>query len=116
MGSSLQTHFLHYWVNQAKAFTLEAAVKKLSHDNARAFGLGQRGMLKEGYWADILLFEEDRIRPCVPVVENDLPAGARRLVQKAEGIRRVFVNGAESFIDGESTGQYAGGLLSSQSK
>ncbi|MFN5266258.1 MAG: N-acyl-D-amino-acid deacylase family protein [Burkholderiales bacterium] len=116
MGSSLQTHFLHYWVNQAKAFTLEAAVKKLSHDNARAFGLAQRGMLKEGYWADILLFEEERIRPCVPVVENDLPAGARRLVQKAEGIRRVFVNGAESFIDGESTGQYAGGLLSSQSK
>jgi N-acyl-D-aspartate/D-glutamate deacylase len=112
MGSSLQTHFLHYWVNQAKAFTLEAAVKKLSHDNARAFGLEQRGMLKEGYWADVLLFEEDRIRPCVPVVENDLPAGARRLVQKAEGIRRVFVNGAESFIDGESTGQYAGSLLS----
>jgi N-acyl-D-aspartate/D-glutamate deacylase len=58
-----------------------------------------------------LLFEEDRIRPCVPVVENDLPAGARRLVQKAEGIRSVFVNGAESFIDGESTGNFGGQVL-----
>ena len=111
MGSSLQTHFLHYWVNREKAFSLEAAVKKLSHDNACAFGLSERGLIKEGYWADLLLFEEDRIRPGMPMVEYDLPGGARRLVQKAEGIRQVFVNGVDSLAHGESTGQFAGQLL-----
>jgi len=111
MGSSLQTHFLHYWVNRKKVFSLEAAVKKLSHDNARAFGLEQRGLLKEGYWADLLLFEETNIRPGMPSVQYDLPGGARRLVQKAEGIRLVMVNGVESFVDGQSTGHHAGVLL-----
>ncbi|HAB47663.1 MAG: hypothetical protein EBT36_05860 [Betaproteobacteria bacterium] len=116
MGSSLQTHFLHYWVNREKSFSLEAAIKKLSHDNASAFGLAARGLIREGYWADLLLFEADRIRPGMPVVQYDLPGGARRLVQKAEGIRQVFVNGAESFANGESTGQFTGQVLNSPPK
>jgi N-acyl-D-aspartate/D-glutamate deacylase len=73
-------------------------------------------LIKEGYWADLLLFEEDRIRPGMPMVEYDLPGGARRLVQKAEGIRQVFVNGVDSFAHGESTGHYAGQVLKWPSK
>ena len=87
MGSSLQTHLLSYWVRKRGAFTLEQAVKKLTHDNAVAWEMNGRGLLREGYQADIVLFEEDRIRPQLPTVEKDLPGGARRLVQKAEGIR-----------------------------
>jgi len=111
MGSSLQTHFLHYWVGKRGAFTLEQAVKKLSHDNARAFELKDRGLLKEGYKADLLLFEEGRVRPCLPTVETDLPGGARRLVQKAEGIRMTIVNGAVTLENGESTGNFAGEVM-----
>ncbi len=111
MGSSLQTHFLHYWVGKRGAFTLEQAVKKLSHDNARAFELKDRGLLKEGYKADLLLFEEGRVRPCLPTVETDLPGGARRLVQKAEGIRMTIVNGAVTLDNGESTGNFAGEVM-----
>lgn len=111
MGSSLQTHLLHYWVDKRGAFTLEQAIKKLSHDNAQAFELKDRGLIKEGYKADVLLFEEGRVRPCLPTVESDLPGGARRLVQKAEGIRATIVNGAVTLENGEPTGSYAGEVL-----
>ena len=111
MGSSLQTHLLSYWVRKRGAFTLEQAVKKITHDNARAWELNDRGLVREGYRADVVLFEENGIRPCLPTVETDLPGGARRLVQKAEGIQATLVNGAVAFENGESTGAYFGQVL-----
>lgn len=111
MGSSLQTHFLHYWVNRRGAFTLEQAVRKMTHDNAQAFEIKGRGLLKEGYCADLVLFEADRVRPHVPRIETDLPGGARRLVQKADGIRATIVNGVVTLENGESTGNFAGKVL-----
>lgn len=111
MGSSLQTHLLSYWVRKRGAFTLEEGVKKITRDNAVAWDLADRGLLREGYRADLVLFEGDRIRPALPTVERDLPGGARRLVQKAEGIRATLVNGAVAFENGEATGAYAGTVL-----
>ncbi len=73
MGSSLQTHLLSYWVRKRGAFTLEEAVKKITRDNAVAWDMGDRGLVKEGFRADLNLFEEDRIRPSLPTVERDLP-------------------------------------------
>ena len=105
MGSSLQTHLLSYWVRKRGAFTLEQAIKKLTHDNAVAWELNGRGLVREGYQADLVLFEENGIRPAMPTVEKDLPGGARRLVQKAEGIKATLVNGAVAFEDGEATGR-----------
>ncbi|HSS83774.1 MAG TPA: amidohydrolase family protein, partial [Reyranella sp.] len=111
MGSSLQTHLLSYWVRKRGAFTLEQAVKKLTHDNAVAWELEGRGLVREGYKADLVLFEENGIRPAMPTVEKDLPGGARRLVQKAEGIKATLVNGAVAFEDGQATGAYFGHVL-----
>ena len=111
MGSSLQTHLLSYWVRKRGAFTLEEAVKKITWDNAVAWDMGDRGLVKEGFRADLNLFEEDRIRPSLPTVERDLPGGARRLVQKAEGIKATLVNGMVAFEDGQATGSYAGTVL-----
>ncbi len=111
MGSSLQTHMLHYWVNKRAAFTLEQAVKRLTYDNAQAFELPERGLLKEGYKADVLLFDAARVRPLLPTVESDLPGGARRLVQKAEGIHASIVNGAVTLEDGVPAGVYAGEVI-----
>jgi N-acyl-D-aspartate/D-glutamate deacylase len=68
-------------------------------------------LVRTGYHADLVLFEEDRIRPQLPTVEKDLPGGARRLVQKADGIRATIVNGTVAFADGEATGSYAGQVL-----
>ena len=111
MGSSLQTHLLSYWVRKRGAFTLEQAVRKITHDNARAWELDDRGLIRDGYRADIVLFEENGIRPCLPTVERDLPGAARRLVQKAEGIKATLVNGAVAFENGEATGAYFGHVL-----
>lgn len=114
MGSSLQTHLLSYWVRRRGAFTLEEGVKKITWDNALAWDMADRGLVRAGYRADLVLFEEDRIRPTLPTVERDLPGGARRLVQKAEGIRATLVNGAVAFENGEATGVYAGTVLKGQ--
>jgi len=111
MGSSLQTHMLSYWVRARQAFTLEQAVRKLAHDNAAAWGLADRGVLQPGYRADLVVFDAERVRPAMPTVEADLPGGARRLVQKAEGIAATVVNGEVTLEHGEPTGRRPGVLL-----
>jgi N-acyl-D-aspartate/D-glutamate deacylase len=111
MGSSLQTHLLSYWVRARQAFTLEEAVRKLTFDNASAWDLNDRGLLRTGYRADVVVFDEQRVRPAMPTVETDLPGGARRLVQKAEGIAATVVNGQVTLENGEPTGRTPGVLL-----
>ena len=111
MGSSLQTHLLSYWVRTRQAFTLEEAVRMLTFDNASAWGMHDRGLLRPGFTADIVVFDETTVRPCLPTVQHDLPGGARRLVQKADGIAATVVNGAVTLRDGEPTGAHPGQLI-----
>ena len=111
MGSSLQTHLLSYWVRQRQAFTLEEAVRKLTFDNASAWEIHDRGLVRTGYRADLVVFDERRVRPAMPTVQTDLPGGARRLVQKAEGIAATVVNGQVTLENGEPTGRTPGVLL-----
>ena len=111
MGSSLQTHLLSYWVRRRQAFTLEEAVRKLTFDNASAWEIHDRGLVRAGYRADLVVFDERSVRPAMPTVQTDLPGGARRLVQKAEGITATVVNGQLTLENGESTGRTPGLLL-----
>ena len=111
MGSSLQTHLLSYWVRKRQQFTLEQAVRMLTFDNASAWELPDRGLVRTGYIADFVVFDADRIRPRLPTVEQDLPGGARRLVQKADGIAATVVNGAVALEHGDWTGATAGRVL-----
>jgi N-acyl-D-amino-acid deacylase len=111
MGSSLQTHLLSYWVRGQQAFTLEEGVRMLTHDNAQAWEMHDRGVLRAGYAADVVLFDADTIKPCMPTVAKDLPAGSRRLVQKAEGIAATIVNGEVTLENGKPTGKHAGQML-----
>ena len=111
MGSSLQTHLLSYWVRKRQQFSLEQAVRMLTFDNASAWELPDRGLVRTGYAADLVVFDEQRIRPRLPSVEQDLPGGARRLVQKADGIAATIVNGAVALENGEWTGAVAGRVL-----
>jgi N-acyl-D-aspartate/D-glutamate deacylase len=111
MGSSLQTHLLSYWVRDKQAFSLEQAVRMLTFDNASAWEFADRGLVRTGYAADLVIFDEATVRPSMPTVEEDLPGGARRLVQKAEGIRATVVNGEIALENGESTGNFRGQVL-----
>ena len=111
MGSSLQTHLLSYWVRQKRQFTLEEAVRMLTFDNASAWELPDRGLVRTGYAADLVVFDEATVRPRLPTVETDLPGGARRLVQKADGIAATVVNGVVSIENGAATGESGGQVL-----
>jgi N-acyl-D-aspartate/D-glutamate deacylase len=111
MGSSLQTHLLSYWVRNKQQFTLEEAIRMLTFDNASAWELPDRGLVRTGYAADLVVFDEEQIKPRLPTVEQDLPGGARRLVQKADGIAATIVNGTVALENGQATGDFAGRVL-----
>jgi len=111
MDSSLQTHLLSHWVRDKQAFTLEEAVKLITCDTATQFGFHDRGLLREGMAADIVVFDPDTVGPRMPEVVTDLPAQAKRLLQKADGIRATVVNGQVLLRDNEPTGNLPGRLL-----
>ncbi len=111
MDSSLQTHLLYHWVRTKQAFTLEQAVRMLSFVPATSWGFHDRGLLREGMAADIVVFDPDTIMAELPEVVDDLPAGARRLVQRTRGVKATVVNGEVLLCDGEHTGALPGKLL-----
>jgi N-acyl-D-amino-acid deacylase len=111
MDSSLQTHLLSHWVREKQAFTLEEAVKMLTCDSATQFGFHDRGLLREGMAADIVVFDADTIGARMPEVVTDLPAGAKRLKQKCDGMMATVVNGQVLLRDNEPTGNLPGRLL-----
>ena len=111
MDSSLQTQVLAYWVRRRQALTLEEGVRMLSLEPASAWWFHDRGLLREGLAADVIVFDPDRVAPDMPEVVNDLPAGARRLRQKATGFDASIVNGQVVLRDGEHTGAHPGRLL-----
>jgi N-acyl-D-aspartate/D-glutamate deacylase len=111
MDASLQTHLLSYWVREKQAFTLEQAVRMLSFDTATGWGFADRGLIREGMAADLVVFDPDTVGPEMPQVVNDLPAGARRLVQRARGFAATVVNGEVVLRDGQHTGALPGKLL-----
>ncbi|HXH83924.1 MAG TPA: amidohydrolase family protein [Candidatus Tectomicrobia bacterium] len=111
MDASLQTHVLSHWVREKQAFTLEEAVRMLSFEPATAWGFADRGLIREGMAADLIVFDPDTVAPEMPEVVHDLPAGARRLVQRARGYAATIVNGEVVLRDGKPTGALPGQLL-----
>lgn len=113
MDSSLQTHLLSYWVREKEALSLEEAVRQITYNTATLWGLHDRGLLREGMAADVVVFDPDTIGPQMPEVLNDLPAGAQRLKQTAAGILNTVVNGEILLTENEHSGATPGVLLRS---
>jgi N-acyl-D-aspartate/D-glutamate deacylase len=111
MDSSLQTHYLAHWVREKQAFTLEHAVHMLTCVPATLWGFHDRGLIREGMAADIVVLDPERIIAEMPEVVDDLPAGARRLVQRARGVAATVVNGQTLLRNGKHTGALPGNLL-----
>jgi N-acyl-D-amino-acid deacylase len=111
MDASLQTHLLSHWVRAKQAFTLEQAVRMLTLVPATYWGFADRGLIREGMAADLVVFDPDAIGAVMPEVVNDLPAGAKRLVQRARGVAATVVNGEVLLREGKPTGALPGRLL-----
>jgi len=94
-----------------RALPLELLVKKQTSATARTYGLNDRGILAPGYRADFNLIDYDALGVTWPEILYDLPAGGRRLVQRATGYRHTFVAGIEVMCGGLPTGALPGRLL-----
>jgi N-acyl-D-aspartate/D-glutamate deacylase len=111
---SYPTTMLTLWArdrSRGERLDLSHVVRRQTRDTARAVGLGDRGVLAPGMRADVNVidFENLRLRP--PEMHFDLPAGGKRLLQRADGYLHTFVAGAETYADGVHTGALPGRLV-----
>tara|TARA_B100001250_G_C19816422_1_gene798687 strand:+ start:6322 stop:8031 length:1710 start_codon:yes stop_codon:yes gene_type:complete len=93
--------------------TLESAVQKLTDVPARLYGLKDRGRIEEGWCADLVVFDPEKVAPAEIEVREDLPGGAWRLYSEAIGVHHVFINGEQAVRDGQFTDARPGTLLRS---
>jgi N-acyl-D-aspartate/D-glutamate deacylase len=112
--ASSTTFLLTHWArdrSRGPRLRVEEAVAKMTSKTAALYGLGDRGVLAPGMLGDVNLIDFDRLQLHRPELVHDLPADAKRLVQRATGYVSTFKAGLETFHDGEDTGARPGRLL-----
>jgi len=108
------TFMLQHWVRDRKRgdrISLENAIKRQCRDTAVLYGLEDRGVVASGYLADLNVIDMDALKLGRPWLEFDLPAGGKRLLQKADGYVCTIKNGVVTFRGGAWTGEAPGGLI-----
>lgn len=106
------SYLLGTFVREKQALSLEHAVKRITSEPARFFGLADRGVLRPGLAADITAFDFNTVgSPERPEIRHDLPGGGRRLVTQAQGIKYTIVNGQVLYEDRRHTGALPGHVL-----
>ena len=108
-------YFLSHWIRDNELMTLEQAHYKISALPAWFSDFKNRGTLRVGDWADIIVYDLDKLgfEYDKPRFDTDFPGGERRLVQKPTGLRYTMVNGAVTFEGNDCTGALPGKLLRS---
>ena len=105
------SYLLGHWVRELRALALEEAVRLVTSVPAERYGLHGRGRLAPGCAADLVLFDPARVAMRPTEMVYDLPRGQRRLLQRAEGIVDVLVNGTPVVADGAPTDRRPGRVL-----
>ncbi len=114
VDASVPTYMLSYFARdrvRGPKLPLEFVVHKLTQDSAEVYGLKDRGVIAPGYLADLNLIDYDALRLHPPEMAYDLPAGGKRLVQKADGYRLTIKSGTVTYENGQPTGAMPGRLL-----
>lgn len=112
--ASATTHMLVHWARDRSRGTklpLGFAVKRITRDNAVAVGLADRGLIAPGHKADVNVIDHDRLQLHAPEMRYDLPAGGKRLVQRADGYAATILSGQVTFREGVATGALPGRLV-----
>ena len=112
--ASFPTTLVQHWSrdrDRGDKLPLETVIKMQTSETASLLGINDRGVIEEGYKADINVIDYDGLTLHEPEIINDLPAGGRRLVQKASGYDYTIVSGEIAFIKGEATGKLNGRLI-----
>jgi N-acyl-D-aspartate/D-glutamate deacylase len=112
--ASMTTFMLTHWVRDRRRgprIPLETAVRALTRDPAALYGLDDRGVIRPGLRADLNLIDLDRLQLRLPEMAFDLPTGARRLVQRADGYVATLVSGEIVMREGEPTGRRPGRVI-----
>ncbi|MFF8284838.1 amidohydrolase family protein [Streptomyces albus] len=112
-GAPYTTRFLGDCLRGRKLVGLERAVQMLTDEPARLFGLRERGRVQQGWHADLVLFDPERIDAGPATLVHDLPGDSPRLDSRATGIVGVWVNGVETVRDDQVTGAVPGTVLRS---
>jgi N-acyl-D-aspartate/D-glutamate deacylase len=110
-GYGYATRFLGYWIRERKVMSLEEGIRKLTFMVASLFGLDDRGLVRSGMAADLVVFDPATVRECEPEMVTDLPGGEKRLIQNAIGVKNTVVNGQVLVENGDHTGVYPGRVL-----
>src|SRR5579871_212791 len=110
-GYGYSTRLLGEWVREKHIMSLEHAVRRLTFDSASALGIYDRGLLRPGMAADIVIFDPDTVRPLPESVVHDFPAGGWRMKEPAAGIHYTIVNGEVLMEDGKHSGALPGRVL-----
>ena len=113
--SSWPVYFLSHWVRDKGIMTLEQAHYKISAYPAWFADFKERGTLRVGNWADVIVYNQSELGFAYdkPVFATDFPGGERRLIQKPKGLRYTIVNGTVTFEGNDCTGALPGKLLRS---
>jgi len=109
--ASFQTFVLSHWGGEKSRFDLPWLIKRQTSDTARAVGLYDRGVIAPGMKADLNVIDPEALGMAVPHMQFDLPAGGRRLMQRANGYAATIVSGTPVYRHGEATGALPGRLV-----
>lgn len=113
MDASQPTWLLAHWVRDRGVLSVEEGVRRLSSDTADFIGYRDRGVVREGAFADLNVIDLDGLALSVPEIVHDFPGDAPRFVQRASGFDHTVVNGEPFMEAGEHTGALAGRVLRS---
>jgi N-acyl-D-amino-acid deacylase len=110
-GYGYITKLLGEWVRERQVMTLEQAVRRLTFDSASTFGLYDRGLVRPGMAADIVIFDPATVNCGKEEVVHDFPAGGWRIKETSEGVSHTIVNGQVLLEDKKHTGALPGRVL-----
>jgi N-acyl-D-aspartate/D-glutamate deacylase len=112
--AGLPTFMLTHWTrdrSRGPTLPLEDIVRRQTSHTASVYGLNDRGLLREGFKADLNIIDYEHLSCDAPYMAYDLPAGGKRLLQKARGYIATVVSGQPIYENGEPTGALPGALI-----